>query len=141
MERPILNQPLKTIKWLFWKKHLDDQVVSGMSITHYCYKHGLCSGTFNLWRRRLLTENPILSGDGVVLIDSNDKTEVISTEVSPSARFVPLALNTSHDASQSCDSGSPTLIRLHVEGMVLEFFENIEPGHFQRVLNIIRGGQ
>ncbi len=141
MERPKLNQPLKSIKWIFWKRHLDDQIVSGMSIAHYCYMHGLSTSTFNLWRKRFFKEKPNISSDEFVLPDCSDKTPLISKAVSQSARFVSLALDTNHDTPQSRNNGAPSLIRLHVEGMVLEFYENIDPCHFQCVLNAIRGGQ
>jgi transposase-like protein len=58
-------------KQIFWKKHLEAQPASGMSIKAYCREHGLNFSSWCYWRKRfssLSTQTPESQGTFILVV-------------------------------------------------------------------------
>lgn len=49
----------KSERAAFWRRHLDSQSASGLSIRAYCREHGLTESSFYQWRKRLSRDNAL----------------------------------------------------------------------------------
>ena len=75
----------------FWRRHLQQQPRSGLSIRQYCFEHDLAKATFYLWRRRLRQRDHLAQADAgqpttpafvpVTLIDAPPRSDASAIDI------------------------------------------------------------
>jgi hypothetical protein len=78
-------------KHRYWKTHIENWQLSGMSQRGYCREHGLQFGRFGYWRKKLLSHN----SPEVSLVEVNLGDKPISN-LTPPLRPVRLIAKTGH---------------------------------------------
>jgi len=92
----------------FWRLALETWQASGLRISEFCRREGLCASSFYRWRRRL-------ASGGLMKVSANDILEPPdASRDAPSSRpaFVPVALDSTEEAKGSSRGFSGVEIRL-----------------------------